>query len=300
MGRILIAGGTGLIGQHLSSLLQEKGFEVIHLSRKSQPNARFKTYEWDLTQGYIEAEALENIDYVINLAGAGVADKRWTERRKETLIKSRIHGASIFAKYIIEGEFSPKAYISASAIGLYGNNGNEILNEENKKGNGFLAECTFEWEKAIRLLAKTNVRTVGLRIGIVLSPKGGALEKMLMPFKFGIGNWFGNGEQIYSWIHMNDVCKMFILAIEKQEMSGFYNAVAPNPISNKTLAHAIKKARGKACLMLPVPAIFLRIPLGEMADVVLNGSHVSSAKIEEAGFEFEFPEIDGALDDLLD
>lgn len=299
MSNILIAGGTGLIGKQLSRMLREKGHQISLLSRKGNPDAEFPTYEWNIMKGKIDIEALDNVDYIINLAGAGVADEKWTKQRKKLLIDSRTHGAATIAKYIVEGEVTPKAYISASANGFYGNRGNETMHESSGRGEGFLADCTVAWEGAIENLSKTGVRTVGLRIGIVLTPQGGALEKILMPFKFGTGNWFGKGNQYYSWIHIDDVCSMFIHALENESMNGFYNATSPNPVTNKELVYAIKEAKGKNYLMMPAPPFALRLAMGEMADIVLHGNRVSPKKIMDAGFQFKHPDIVPALKDLL-
>ncbi len=299
MAKILIAGGTGLVGKHLSRLLKEQGDEILHLSRRLRPDSAFTTYRWNPEEGLIDMDSMHDIDYIINLAGTGVADKRWSDSRKKSIIDSRVKGATVFEEYIRDGKLNPKAYISASAIGIYGNTEKKIINEENKTGAGFLAECTHQWEQAIGKVAQTGTRTVGLRIGIVLSMEGGALEKILMPFKLGVGNWFGDGEQIYSWIHIEDVSRMFIHALNNEKMQGFYNAVAPHPVSIKEMAYAIKDVKGKPYLMAPVPSFGLRIALGEMADVVLNSNHISCKKIMSAGFEFKFPKIHSALEELL-
>ncbi len=298
MANILIAGGTGLIGKVLSRKLKDKGHDVSLLSRRANPDAEFPTYKWNLHTGEIDLDALKNVDHIINLAGAGIADQRWTNKRKKALIDSRIHGVTAFAKYIVEGELQPKSYISASAIGFYGHRENEILTEDSPRGEGFLSDCTVAWENALEKLSKTGTPVAALRIGIVLTVKGGALEKMLLPFKFGTGNWFGNGQQIYSWIHVDDLCDMFVHVLENN-LTGTYNAVAPNPVSNKAMAYAIKEAKDKPFIMLPVPQFTLRLALGEMADVVLHGNHVSAKKIMDSGFSFSFPDIVPALKDLF-
>ncbi len=297
--KILIAGGTGLIGKRLSELLIKKGYEVLLLSRTPQSNATISTYQWNLFQGTIDEEALHQVDYIINLAGANVADQRWSQRRKKILIDSRVYGAATFAKYIEEGLLQPKAYISASAIGIYGNTGEQMVTENASKGEGFLADCTEAWESAFSKIAKVNIRTVGLRIGIVFSSSGGALEKMLLPFKFRIANWFGNGKQYYSWIHIEDVCQMFIWALENENTNGFYNAVAPEAISNKELIQEIKKIKNKKYLSFPIPAFLLRLFLGQMADIILHGSKVSPQKIIQEGFQFQFSDLNKALKNLI-
>ncbi len=298
MKKILIAGATGLIGSTLSPLLEQEGYQVIHLSRNPRPDAQYPTYQWNLDKGYIEEEALDNIDYIINLAGANVAEKRWTKNYKKTCINSRVKSTSLFAKYIVEERIQPKAYISASAIGIYGHQGDQLLTEESPKGEGFLAECTHQWENAIQLLSKTGVRTVGLRIGIVLSKDGGALEKMALTYPYGFGNWFGDGKQYYSWIHIDDVSKMFQFVLENETIQGFFNAVAPQPVTNKDLMKAIKKVKNGKQILMPVPAFILKTVLGEMSSIVLDSMNVSSKKIEGKGFEFEYSDIESALKNI--
>ncbi|MCO6478743.1 MAG: TIGR01777 family oxidoreductase [Phaeodactylibacter sp.] len=299
MSTILIAGGSGMIGGRLSQMLREEGHEVLHLSRRSRPDADFPSYKWDVGEFSIDDEAVLRADYVINLAGAGIADSPWTKSRKQLIIDSRVDGARLLlSSFTRLGRF-PKAYLSSAAIGYYGDRGDEWLDESAPPGNGFLSKSCNAWEGAIREVAGAGVRTVGLRAGIVLSTRGGALEKILMPFKAGLGTYFGDGSQWYSWIHIDDLCRMYIKAMQDEDMQGFYNGVAPNPVTNKELAEAIKEARGKPALVAPVPAFALRLAMGEMADTILDSTRVSSEKIEQAGFEFSFPVLDEALRDLL-
>jgi uncharacterized protein len=300
MSNILIAGGSGLIGQRLSELLAERGHTVAHLSRSKPDDSPYPVFQWNPAQWEIEAAAIRQADYVINLAGAGIADKPWTAARKELIIRSRTDSARLLRESFARFDHQPKAYISASAIGYYGNRGDEWLDESSTPGTGFLAESTVEWEKAVAEVAQTGIRTVGIRIGIVLSTQGGALEKMLIPFRFGLGTYFGDGQQWYSWVHLDDVCQMFVQAVEDEAMRGFYNGVAPEPATNKALVEAMKEALGRFGLVMPAPAFALRLAMGEMADVVLSSSRVSSRKIEQAGFEFRFPQLLPALRDLLE
>ncbi len=296
---ILIAGGTGLIGQHLSKMLTDQGHTVHWLSRRADPNAAYKTFVWDVTKGEIDEAALSSADFVLNFAGAGIADKRWTDKRKKLIIDSRVKGNQLLAK-VLPQHPNVKAYISASAIGYYGDRGTELLSELAPSGkSGFLAESVVAWEKSIEEVAATGLRTVAIRIGIVLSAKGGALEKLLLPFNFWLGVYFGNGAQIYSWIHIEDLCRMFILAIENEKMKGVYNGVAPHPVTNKVFTEITAKALDKSALLVPSPAFAMRLAMGEMADVVLTGSKVSSDKIEGDGFSFEHPELKSALQDIL-
>jgi len=300
---ILIAGGTGLLGNHLSRMLKAKGYAVNHLSRQRNLNTEFPAYKWDLHRGFIEAEAIEQADYVINLAGAGVADKRWTASRKQLIIDSRVKSTLLLKKYLEQraAQGQPiSAYIAASAIGFYGNRGDELLTEDAPPGEkGFLPKSVIAWENAIREVQNPGIRTVALRIGIVLSTQGGALEKLMLPFKFFCGVYFGDGRQWYSWIHIDDLCRMFIEAIENKKLKGFYNAVAPHPARNKDLAFAIKKALERPAMIIPAPAFALRAVMGEMAEMILDGAKVSSEKIMNAGFTFQHPELLPALKDLL-
>lgn len=299
MQNILIAGGTGLIGRHLAYLLKKKGYHVQFLSRKAQPNADIPTFAWDIAGGTIDEKAFSEADYIINLAGSGIADKRWTAARKKDIIESRTHSTLLIKKYLETKPHRVKALINASAIGYYGNRGADLLPETAAPGQGFLTESTVAWESAINAVAETGLRTVGLRIGVVLSAQGGALKEMLRPFLFGIGAYFGNGAQYFSWIHIDDVCNMFIWALENDTASGYYNAVAPHPLSNYDLTKAIATAKGGGYLMLPAPSFVLRPVMGEMADVIFNSTRVSSEKIEKAGFTFQFPEAVAALKDIF-
>ena len=299
MKKILIAGGTGLVGLHLSRLLRGRGYDVAHLSRRQNLTAEFPAYSWDINQGTLDESIFEKSDCIINLAGAGIADKRWSIARKKEIIESRVQSTLLLAKYLKQNKHNVKSYVSASAIGFYGDRNNDIVTEDSAKGNGFLVESTALWEKSVEALALTGVRTIRLRIGVVMSTKGGALEKMLLSFMFRLGVYFGDGKQWFSWIHIDDVCNMFIWAIENEAAEGVYNGVAPNPLSNLALTEAISEAKGGGYLLLPTPAFLLRLAMGEMADVVLSSTRVSSQKIENQGFKFQFPEAVEALKDLF-
>lgn len=299
MKTVLIAGGSGLVGQRLSELLEEKNYKVILLSRSRNLNARFPTYQWNLDEGTIHPEAMEQANYIINLAGAGIADKRWSKARKKLIIESRVKGNELIANKIKEaGQI--KAFLGAAAIGYYGDQGDQLMKESDGPGKtGFLPESCIAWENALEKIKKTGVRTVILRLGVVLSTKGGALEKMLLPAKFGLGSYFGDGSQYFSWIHIDDICKMFIEGIEKEDMSGTFNGVAPNPVTNKDITKSINDVSSRFGVLLPVPEFALRLAMGEMADVVLDSTRVSAEKMLKQGFSFQFPELEPALKDLL-
>lgn len=298
MGHILIAGGTGLVGSRLSEMLREKGYEVALLSRKSSSDG-IRTFQWDPSRGFIDPASVGGARAVINLAGAGIADSWWTAARKKLIIESRTESTALLRKTLATTANQTEVYLSASAIGFYGHAGDKWLEETAPAGKGFLAESTQAWENAFHSVESLNIRAAAFRIGIVLSPEGGALEKMLLPFKARIGAYFGDGRQWYSWIHIDDVCRMFIHALENPDVRGIYNAVAPNPVINKEFVETIGKALGGPNLLAPTPAFLLRTGMGEMADVILNSNRVSSAKIESTGFTFQYPELLPALQQLV-
>ncbi|NUN99906.1 MAG: TIGR01777 family protein [Saprospiraceae bacterium] len=298
MSTILIAGGSGLVGNRLSVLLKAQGHKVLHLSRRANPGAAFPTYAWDPAKGTIDENVVAQADVVINLAGTGIAGARWTTARKQLIIDSRVQSAYTLLK-AMKRTGRTSTYLSAAAVGYYGNSGDRPVEETTPPGKGFLAESCVEWEKAIHAVAAAGIRTAGFRIGIVLSSRGGALEKMLLSLRFGINTYFGNGSQWYSWIHLDDVCRLFMHAVDNPEMKGIYNAVAPNPVTNLQFAKALGKTWKGPSLLLPVPAIALRLVLGEMADVVLTGQRVSSKKASDTGFVFQFPDLEAALADVI-
>lgn len=299
MKTVLIGGGTGLVGARLSLMLEEKGYKVLHLSRRQNLSARFPAYTWDPLKGTIDMEAVEKTDVIVNLAGAGIADARWTEKRKQLIIDSRVKSTRLLKTAIQKSNGRQEAFISAAAVGFYGDRGEEILTEASAPGEGFLSESCVEWEKAIAEPVADHLRTVWLRIGIVLSAKGGALEKILIPVRFGIGGYFGDGRQWYSWIHLDDLCRMFIYALENQELRGVFNAVAPAPVRNKDLVIATGTALGKSLLMIPGPEFAMRLAMGEMADTIFSSTRVSADKIRQTGFSFNFPELLPAISDLV-
>jgi uncharacterized protein (TIGR01777 family) len=296
---VLIAGGTGLIGARLSQLLTEKGYNVLHLSRTKNLRAEFPAYAWDLGDNSIDEEAITRSDIVINLAGAGIADKPWTEERKQLIIDSRVKSNRLLLDTFKRLGHQPEVYVAASAIGYYGDSGEAWVDEQSKAGEGFLSESVQTWEQPIREAIASDIRTVALRIGLVLSTQGGALPKLLLPFHFCVGTYFGDGQQWYSWIHIDDLCRMFIWAIEDREMKGIYNAVGPVPERNRAFTRTIGKVRNMPFLLFPAPAFALQLFLGEMSQTVLISTKVSSEKIEKRGFTFQFEELGEAVKDLL-
>ena len=299
MTTILIAGGTGLVGTRLSELLAQQQYRVIHLSRTEKKQARFPAYRWDTKTAYVDPEALQQADYIINLAGAGIADSHWTAARKKELIESRTQTTNLLYNACQQQNTWPKAYLASSAVGYYGNRKDELLTEESKLGTGFLAECCDLWEQAGASFQQSPTRLVVLRIGLVLSTQDGALPKLLLPLKAGLSSYFGDGQQWYPWIHIDDLCNMFIHALHTESIKGVYNAVAPNPVRNIDFARQLGEATQKSPLIVPAPAFALRLGMGEMADVVLNSTRCSSQKIEATGFAFQFSDLVPALRDVI-
>jgi hypothetical protein len=298
--KVLITGGTGLIGSRLTELLLEKGYEVAYLSRRKSEETRVKAYRWDLEKGYIAEEAIRGADCIIHLAGAGVADERWTARRKKEILESRIQSSRLLYEGLQRVPNQVKTFLSASAIGIYGaDRGDQLLTETSPPGNDFLAEVTKAWEGAVQPVAGLGIRTVLLRIGIVLSGKGGALAKMAQPVRLGAGSPLGSGKQWVSWIHVDDLCRLFMYALENPDVRGPYNAVAPEPATNEALTKQIAEVLGKPLFLPNVPAFALRLAVGEMADAVLGSAKVSSQKVAQAGFTYQFPALTPALRDLL-
>ena len=308
MPTVLITGGRGMIGKHLTKMLLDKGFEVIVLSRSlSSVNSQLTSLsyaEWNIENQTIDSTAISKADYIIHLAGASVAEKRWSEKRKKEIIESRTQSSALIIKALKEVPNHVKAVVSTSAIGWYGTDTKDSLqngfDEDSKADTEFLGTTCKLWEESITSVESLNKRLVKLRVGIVLSADGGALAEFRKPIQMGIAAILGNGKQIISWIHIEDLCKIFIHAIEHEEMNGVYNAVASNPVSNKTLTLTLAKImKGKFFIPMHVPSFLLKIILGEMSIEVLKSANVNSTKIEKAGYVFLYPNIEKALYQLL-
>jgi uncharacterized protein (TIGR01777 family) len=309
MARVLITGGTGLVGTEVKNLLLQKGYEVVLLTRSTVSDKGYA--HWDINAGTIDTTAIAEADYIIHLAGAGVADKRWSEARKQEILDSRTKSSALLVKALDETPNKVKAVISASAIGWYGpdnNNGDNNLVaqgfvETDPSYPDFLGTTCAAWEASIApVTANINglqKRLVCLRTGIVLSKQGGALKEFLKPLAVRMAAVLGNGQQMISWIDVRDLAKMFVYAIEHENMSGSYNAVAPSPVSNKTLTQTLASILyGNFYITTYVPSFVLKIMLGEMSIEVLKSTTVSAQKIQEAGFVFDYPEISKSLSTL--
>ena len=307
MTTILITGGTGMIGKSLTEALLEKNYKVIILSRKiskQQPVTGNLSYaEWNIAGQTIDKEAIARADYIIHLAGEGIADKRWTKKRKQEIVDSRVKSGELLVKVLQEIPNKVKAVISASAIGWYGADtvipNPKPFTEDDPADSSFLGATCQQWENSTEPVTQMGKRLVKLRTGIVLSKEGGALKEFERPIRFGIATILGNGRQVISWIHIDDLIRLYIAAIEDDHMRGAYNAVAPKPVSNKELmlqlAHTKK---GKFFIPVHVPSFALKIALGEMSIEVLKSATISCDKIHYSGFTFLYPTIEAAIKNL--
>jgi uncharacterized protein (TIGR01777 family) len=295
MKNILITGGSGLVGKKITQLLERKGYAVAWLSRNPSKNSQ-KSFSWNVEKQQIDPEAILWADGIIHLAGEGVADKRWTEARKKAILESRTQSTSLLFQAMEKSQKRPEVFVSASAVGYYGfNTGDETVDEHSSAGNDFLAKVVIAWENEVQKIEKLGIRTVLLRIGIVLDNTGGALVEMLKP---PVAAPLGSGKQWMSWICIDDLARMFLFALEKEEVKGIYNAVGPKPATNEELTQKAAKKVGKPFVGIGVPSFALKLVLGEMAQMVLGGNKVSSKKIRDAGFEFRYPNLEEALEKI--
>ena len=305
MQTVLITGGTGMVGTSLTQLLLNKGYQVIILTRKPQtsPISNLTYAVWDIAKGTIDPLAFEKADTIVHLAGAGVADKRWSKKRKQEIVDSRVMSGALLVKYLTAHTHQVKTVVTASAIGWYGPDTAESLmngfTETDPVDGAFLGDTCKQWEDSVKPIETLGIRLVTLRIGIVLNKQGGALAEFIKPAKFGLATIFGTGNQMVSWIHHNDLCKMILFGIQTASLKGVYNAVSPDPTSNKDLIIAITKKLRGFYLPIPVPAFVLNIMLGEMSIEILKSAKVSSNKIQEADFKFDYPTLNSALHELL-
>lgn len=297
--KIVIAGGSGMIGTHLTTILLDQGFEVWWLSRsgKSQPGIR--TAHWDIDNKKIEPGALDGAHAVLNLAGENIGDGRWTARRKQKIVDSRRDSTRLLGESIANLPDPPTVFIGASASGYYGDRKNEVVTEDSPPGgSGFHSQSVIQIEKAIHDFIPEEIRTVIPRFGVVLSNKGGALPRFTTPLRYGLASYMGNGKQWMSWIHIHDLCRFLSLALRVSTIQGTYNVVAPGAISNKTFVATLRKVYNPLSLIIPVPAWVLRLVLGEMADVVLDSVKIVPERMLQTNFDFHFPDIKSALTHL--
>jgi uncharacterized protein len=297
---VLITGGSGLIGKRLTSLLLEKGYSVRHLSWSGKRIPGVISFKWDPEKGTIENGALDGAEVVIHLAGANIGEKRWTKTRRMEIVDSRVRSAEFLYEKIIENKIDLKAFITASAVGYYGSATSDfIFKEYVSPGNDFLGFTCRMWEETADLFSGMGTRTVKIRTGVVLDKKDSALAKIMIPARIGFLVRTGSGKQYMPWIHIDDLCKIYLKAIEDNSMNGAYNAVAPQHITHNEFIKTLGRVTDKFVIPVNIPSFILKLALGEMANVVLKGSRVSGEKIINEGYEFIFPELEGAIQEIF-
>lgn len=302
MKTILITGGSGMVGTALTALLKEKNYHVIWLSRERYLKGKTPRYHWDYRNHEIDEEAIEKANIIVHLAGKNISDNIWTNSVKQRIEESRVKTAQLLFDIVKKQNKKLDAFISASAIGYYGQeNTKKILTEDDTpEKDDFMARTCQKWEsEAHRFSEKLGVRTVILRTGVVFSQDSEALKKMAMPVRYGVGSPIASGKQYVSWVHIDDLCQMYFKAIEDASMHGVYNTVAPDYITNAGLMRTIARIYKRPFFLPNVPAFVMRLFFGEMAEMIIHGSRISSQKIKEAGFVFKFPELKPALKDCL-
>jgi uncharacterized protein (TIGR01777 family) len=306
---VVITGGTGLIGSALTQLLTDKGYRVTIFTRDPQKAARKSKFggdvayaAWGIDTRQMEEKVLTDADYIIHLAGVGVVDSKWTESYKRQIVDSRVKSGEMLVKFLIEKPNKVKAVVSSSAVGWYGaddDRGTPFV-ETDPPDSGFLGETCRLWEGAMAPVARLGKRQVWLRTGIVLSTNGGALKEFMKPLHFFVAGIFGGGTQMISWIHIDDLCRMYLYALENENMNGVYNAVAPMPVSNMHLNLELgRQMKDGFFVPLPVPNFLLKLRLGDRTIEVLKSATVSAEKIKKEGFEFLYPTISRALRHLI-
>jgi uncharacterized protein (TIGR01777 family) len=295
--KLLIAGGSGLIGTALKELATKHGWEVMILSREPGP----EKIVWNPEAKSISLTEAMSFDAVINLAGASIADGKWTEARKKEIVDSRVNAAATLEKYLHKGLLKTQTYVGASAIGIYGDRGSAPLDETSPilAQDEWMVNTVLQWEKAHAAIKALGIRTVITRIGIVLSVKGGALPEIIRTAPFGFLGYFGDGHQIWPWIHIDDVAAIILHAIADDKMHGTYLAVAPSPASNKEIVKAASQAYSPHRLVIPVPVLGLKLLLGEMHHMLMESCNAHPVRLNKENFSFRFNKIEEAMEDLI-
>ncbi|MFM7217120.1 MAG: TIGR01777 family oxidoreductase [Bacteroidota bacterium] len=294
--KVLITGATGMLARRIAAALSANGTTVVALSRSSTPLPGYSaTFQWNPAKGEIDSRALDGVDAIVHLAGAGIADKKWSAARKKEIIDSRVSGSHVLADALLNQTNQVRTVVNASATGFYGDCKQTLHTESDRPGNGFLAETCIKWEQALERLGAPERRNVILRIGFVIDRADGALPVMARPVRFFVGAPYGTGKQFLSWIDSADLVRLFLFALENQHVSGTYNAVAPTPVSNRDFIRSLGKAMQRPVWPIAVPSFVFRTLLGEQADLILQSQYASSKKILDAGFRFDYPELSGSL-----
>ncbi|WP_427875040.1 TIGR01777 family oxidoreductase [Flavobacterium sp. MMS24-S5] len=294
---VLLTGGTGFVGKYLTDVLIEAGFSVSILSRSDrESNPRVTYYKWDLKKNYIDKNAVLNADYIIHLAGEGIVEKRWTKRRKRAIIESRVRPVEMIYSILEMNNKKLEGFISASGIGIYGAiTSHKICTENTPPANDFLGITCQKWENAADKIGSLNIRTIKIRTGIVFGKNEGFLKKMVPTFKSGFGAVLGSGKQYLPWIHIEDLCQIYLKSIEDTKLEGAYNACVTDNTTNSRFSKTMAKLYDYSIWIPKVPAFVLKILLGQMSEAILTGQRVSSEKIQKTGFEFQFTDLEKTL-----
>jgi len=296
---VLITGGTGLVGQVLRQQLLAKGYAIKLLSSSKSKCNGIDVFYWNIENEHIDKKALENVDYIIHLAGANISEKKWSAQQKKIIIESRTLSTKILVNELKKNKQNLKAFISSSATGYYGAiTSEQIFKETDKNANDFLGNVCAQWEEGVEEINTLGIRTVKLRTGVVLSKEGGALKKLIAPARWGLSAAMGSGKQYLPWIHIDDLCKMYIHCLENSNIEGVYNAVAPQHITNKKFTKELALHLNKPYFLPNIPYFLLKAVLGEMSLIILEGSRISNEKIIATGFQFQFNTIKEALESL--
>lgn len=295
---ILITGATGMIGKALIKAFQAEGHTLSILSRKRTKITGVEVFLWDVYKQQIDAKCLNDVDTIIHLAGENIAAKKWTKERKQQIIDSRVLSTQLLYKTIKETPNVVKTIVSASAVGFYGDCGEEVLTEESDNGTGFLAECCEKWEKAMDEGNDLGLRLVKVRTGFILKKDEGGLPAMDKPIRYFAGAPLGNGQQWVPWIHIDDIVNIYKAAIANEEMKGPYNACAPFPVTNSTLTKSIAKSLGRPVWPVKVPETVLSTILGELSIIALMSTNTSAQKLLDTGFQFKFTQLAPALKNI--
>lgn len=302
--KILITGATGLVGKQLIKTLKKRGYDDLNILTRNTQSAQktfdfpIKAFIWDPTENLIDAEGLKDVDVIIHLAGENIGSKRWDEKRKQEILESRVLSTQLLVQTIQQKKYYPQKFLSSSAVGIYGNTENNLADTKLTRGNDFLANVCQAWENTLLNADIPNCQKACLRTGMVLAPHGGALKKMLPPFKLGVGGVLGSGKQYMSWIHIQDLVNQFIFLIENPITTEVYNAVSPNPVTNYEFTKTLGDALGRPTIF-PVPAFILKTLFGEMSVILLEGQKVLPKEFLKSDYHFQFPILKEALENVL-
>jgi uncharacterized protein (TIGR01777 family) len=297
---VLITGSGGLVGRSLVPLLRKNGFEVVRLVRNNNLPSGSGVYTWNLKKQYVDPAAFRGVTHIVHLAGSNIAAGRWTEKRKREIVKSRVDSARLLYDTAARENIPLRCFVSASGTGYYGiETGERIFLEEDPPGNDFLARTCVKWEESAGLFRKSGIRSVILRTAVVIAGSGGFLKRVIPLLKVRTVLWFGNGQQHFPWIHIDDLCNIYLKALVDDKMEGPYNAVAPGSVTQREFMRCMARIKGIPAFRAGIPSYLVKLAFGEMSSLLLTGSRVSSAAIEAAGYSFSYPSCEDAMEQVL-